>query len=307
MDGEVTPFITRPRSGAEPGKYPKTRAAVRALELDQWKLGDNLIEECGAPGKDGAHNSSSEKLAEAAELIKADGYDYTVASLRMYREIGAIYPPAMRIAGVDWSTHRIVRNPELLVRIVKDLPDKKERTNQKIRKLMATIKAENEAAVKAQEETAQDRETRIAAAAAQLETAQVAEKEALRQVNRARDPVEKAQAEGEYDAAKHDTIVATREKNAAQMPPPPDTITPIPASARIPAIALSSVMTDHVNKAARELKKIADLYEARSDDLHPISADAVMVKLVELQQTLQELTAKLRQSQNKTRSHLAAV
>ena len=103
--------------------YPRTRAAMREHELSQWRLGDALLIECGAPGRMASTtapvldwpkppNCSSRTVSS---IINSRPYEYA-------GDTSSLYPAGTRIPGVGWSIHRIVGDPELLVCILENLP-----------------------------------------------------------------------------------------------------------------------------------------------------------------------------------------
>ena len=51
-------------------------------------------------------------------------------------------------------------------------------------------------------------------------------------------------------------------------------------------LRLTATMLDHGNQALRHIRKAAKLFEAQGHQLHPISVDAIMVKLLEAQQAI---------------------
>jgi hypothetical protein len=84
--------------------------AVRAYldaEGTLWRIGDLLLELCGPPGADGAHNGSNLLMAKIARRLKDTfgdraqmfGLDY----LRRLRSVAHAFPPGTRVPGAPCS------------------------------------------------------------------------------------------------------------------------------------------------------------------------------------------------------------
>jgi hypothetical protein len=73
--------------------------AVWQGEPAQWPLGNALIEECGKPGDDHAHNGAYSQICEAQAELLANGIDRALNSLQMYRESSHWFPCVTRITG----------------------------------------------------------------------------------------------------------------------------------------------------------------------------------------------------------------
>jgi hypothetical protein len=298
--------------------YPKTRAAVRALELDQWKLGDALIEECGKPGEDSSHNGSFAKLAEAAWLIRGDGYpDYDPETLRKYRDMSDRYPPGTRIPGVSWTVHRVVHDSVVLARIVEGLPAGERLTVETARTMLKLIRREAEAEDEARSKQAearwqQEAAERLTAAEAELEAAQAREAAALDAVQHAEDAAARSEALAQLAAAKAEIADAQHAKHAAQLPPPMPTgpLPYVPPVERIPGHILSSEVLIKTGELRQDVKHYADgileVIRARGTELAQVSIAAVVTDIVEAQNTLTALLEEVQRGR-KPRSHLMVV
>jgi hypothetical protein len=73
--------------------------AARQGEPAQWPLGDALIEECGEPGDDHAHNGAYTQIREAQAELLANGINRELNALRMYRESSHRFPCVTRVTG----------------------------------------------------------------------------------------------------------------------------------------------------------------------------------------------------------------
>lgn len=124
-------------------KFPKILAAARQIELDQWQLGDALIEECGEPLKvaarfSGNNDGSWAKLQEASEFLTAYGLDYSVSYLAKLRNTAFDFQGRNRKANLSWSAHNEAGSPETLKTVIDELQGDKptrDAIREKVRKL----------------------------------------------------------------------------------------------------------------------------------------------------------------------------
>ncbi|MQB01578.1 MAG: hypothetical protein GEU78_15030 [Actinobacteria bacterium] len=72
-----------------------------------WFLGDAALE-IAPMGEDGAHNGSTEKLEQYANLVGVEA-----KSLYVYRAVAAAWPPVTRLTGdTSWKVHQLLMTPE---------------------------------------------------------------------------------------------------------------------------------------------------------------------------------------------------
>ena len=109
-------------------KFPRILAAWRQIELDQWELGDALIEECGEPEPQSRRDNGKFEgtgLKEAAEFLEKYGFDHGPSYLGKLRQTAFDFPPNKRRSTISWSTHNEAGTPETLKAVIDKLGDSK--------------------------------------------------------------------------------------------------------------------------------------------------------------------------------------
>jgi hypothetical protein len=92
-------------------RIPKTLAAVKQLDLDQWEIGDALNLECGV--------GRPVSFREAAEELADKGYgEYSISYLSRLANTAASFPKVARRATFSWSAHCEAGSPAMLKAIV---------------------------------------------------------------------------------------------------------------------------------------------------------------------------------------------
>jgi hypothetical protein len=105
--------------------FAKTIAAALTKQRTNMELGDALIEECGPPGETGIMNGSIARLECARLALEEAGIEYATNSLRMYRDVASVFPPALRYPQITWSLYKIFQGyPQLLHQWVEFNPGK---------------------------------------------------------------------------------------------------------------------------------------------------------------------------------------
>jgi hypothetical protein len=103
-------------------KFPRILAAWKQIELDQWELGDALIEECGEPlaaasRRPSINTGDYDKIEEAAEFLEQYGFDHGVRYLARLRQTAFDFPPNKRKVSLSWGVHEEAGSPERLAEI----------------------------------------------------------------------------------------------------------------------------------------------------------------------------------------------
>ena len=102
-------------------KFPKILAAARQIELDQWQLGEALIEECGPPASAGgfhggfaAQNQDDSLLCEASEFLRGYGLEYSQPYLSLLRSTAFNFKGRDRKSNLSWSVHKEAKTADNL-------------------------------------------------------------------------------------------------------------------------------------------------------------------------------------------------
>lgn len=111
-------------------KFPKVLAAARQIELDQWELGDALIEEIGEPvsraARENTRDGSLAKLHECSEFLAGHGLpDYSVSYLAKLRNTAFDFQGRNRKPNISWSAHNEASTPSILREVITQLGDDK--------------------------------------------------------------------------------------------------------------------------------------------------------------------------------------
>jgi len=131
--------------------------AAKKAEYSQWGLADALLRYCGEPGEAGANNNSEEKIARCAEALENVGINYKPTTLRLYRDTAFHFPFKARQAGLSFTVHRVVGNPDLLKQI-------RERASQMQEKLTVALALDLKAELTAEPEPEAEPVTQVTAA-----------------------------------------------------------------------------------------------------------------------------------------------
>lgn len=100
-------------------KYPKTLAAVKAAEGNQWAIGDAVLEEVGAPAEHGKNVGTYAAIRECAAELASRGFEYTPNALRKLRDTAFAFPDARRRASLSFNTHVEAGSPDVLAAVLK--------------------------------------------------------------------------------------------------------------------------------------------------------------------------------------------
>lgn len=123
-------------------KFPKVLAAARQIEIDQWALGDALIDECGEPTEAARRRSaggsggdgSYAKLEECSKFLGEQGLpNYSVRYLAELRQTATDFRGRDRKTNLSWSAHVAAKEPETLKAIVAGAPEKQKVTRDYVR------------------------------------------------------------------------------------------------------------------------------------------------------------------------------
>jgi len=287
------------------GKYPRTLAAARAMEKDQWGLGDALLEEIGAPGEIGHNNDTGQLLTAASAYLRENGLDYAENTLRSFRDVSQLYPVARRRAGVPWSVHRAVPGPDMLDRIIAGLPaSEKPLTVAKAERMVGVIFDQTKRRLEAERADARE----------EAETAELAarkrEQDAARAAGAANSDTARRAAEREQAAARAAAEAARRRKIANQQVPSrkevQDAVVP-PPEMDIPAIALASVLIANADRATILATETMRIIELRGDELSQTSVDAFVEASLQAHEKWLETANEVRRNRTQKRGHLAVV
>jgi hypothetical protein len=91
-------------------KFPESAQAAHELRRSEWEIADALLAEAKPNNLD----------AVLAELTENGVTTYTKRDLKRLRKAAELFPPHRRHVGIPIRTHLIVRNPDLLDKIVKE-------------------------------------------------------------------------------------------------------------------------------------------------------------------------------------------
>jgi hypothetical protein len=160
--------------------YPKTLVAVKAANLDQWAIGDALVEECGPPSKDGVNDGSYNKLKEAAEYLLTHNFEYHVKTLARLRQTAYNFRGSARNPFIAFYTHETAGTPEFLQSVIQGAPKGIRITQAYIegikQRLADEVRREREAAAEKAEKEREKAEREEAEARAKAEKASKHEK-----------------------------------------------------------------------------------------------------------------------------------
>lgn len=226
-------------------KFPKTLAAIKTAEQDQWAIGDALLAECGPPMKAGAHNPDT--LQEAAQFLLQEGYQYAAPTLNTFRTTAHSFPLASRHRGIAFHAHRVAATPAYLEAILAGAPKGKV-TQAYIQKIRSTqlekAKREREAAAREAEEARKKAEAEEAAARKKAD----------------RDEVKNAAEKTAQARAKEQEVrVAPKPKIT---PPEKEEVSQLEAEAQFLANAAKSVV--QAKKASKDIQDVLDHLDGRS-------------------------------------------
>jgi hypothetical protein len=160
--------------------YPKTLAAVKAANLDQWAIGDALVEECGPPSETGVQDGSRNKIKEAAEYLLTYNFEYKIETLAHFRETAYDFKESVRLPSISFSVHRAAGSPEFLKSVIQGAPKGTRITQAYIegikQRLMDEARREREAAAQKAEKEREEAEREEAKTRAKAEKASKHEK-----------------------------------------------------------------------------------------------------------------------------------
>jgi hypothetical protein len=246
-------------------KFPQTVAAAKAMELDQWKLGDALLKECGLPSESGINNGSYTKLQAAQAELEGHGIDYELSTLRRYRDVAHAFPPATRVAGTSHRVHLECCTPDMLNAVLAIW--KKEKGN---KPLTSDACAQLRAELHRQRMNKWQQESKVAhdTAKAKRDKAQISVREAKTKHNTERTETSKAAVDRAERAARE----ADKEVEATR-PPPKGNPLAVPTPEKLTSIVYSL----EVISKARQAVKLAELIEEMSTqtDLRRLDDDAL--------------------------------
>lgn len=114
----------RAKQGRQPeqpiGDFPLTLAAAMAREGSAWNLGDAIIAETGAPGKNHIKTGNYARIEAARQFLAARGIVYTFDCMIKLRDIAFNFPAPLR--RYSFTIHHEALNPRVLDDIVAGLP-----------------------------------------------------------------------------------------------------------------------------------------------------------------------------------------
>jgi hypothetical protein len=247
-------------------KFPQTVAAAKAMEHDQWKLGDALLKECGLPGDSHANNGSSAKLQAAQAELEAHGIEYEISTLRRYRDTAHAFPHASRIATVSHRVHIACGTPTILNAVLAAW--RKEKGDDKPLALHACTHILTELHRQRMNKWHQESKVAHDTAKAKRDKAQISVREAKTKHNAERTETSKAAVDRAERAARE----ADKEVEATR-PPPKGNPLAVPTPEKLTSIVYSL----EVISKARQAIKLAELIEEMSTqtDLRRLDDDAL--------------------------------
>lgn len=85
--------------------FTKTIEALQARNRNEWDVADALLVEV-SPSRVGVRNSSKGTWEQLAQVLADEGIEYSVSTLRQYRDAAAKWAPDNRVEGVSFTAHR---------------------------------------------------------------------------------------------------------------------------------------------------------------------------------------------------------
>ena len=171
-------------------KYPKTLAAVKAAEGDQWKIADALVDEIKT-SDDG--NALQGEFKRAAEWLIAQGFDYTNSRLGKMWLAAETFRGRMRNVGISFEAHlEATGDPKVLAGAKKKYG--KGVTKRQVIEYRKALKAARDAARKRRKEKAEQKKREAE------EAKRKAEKEKTAEAEEAAEKAAKEAAEAEEEA-----------------------------------------------------------------------------------------------------------
>jgi flagellar biosynthesis GTPase FlhF len=275
-------------------KYPLTLAAIKTAEQNQWAIGDALIAECGPPSQQQVKDGSYVLLHDAAIYLLAEGFEYNIQTLAMFRNTAHLFRPSKRLANIAFGVHRVAATPEYLEAIITGAPKGTKITQlyvEGIRKAQAdTERRERE---KAEEKARQEREK-----------AEREEAEAKARVREA-EAEEKEKAEAELKKAKEKTEKAKNKE--AEVKTAPKKKSGFPAEKEVPELAVRAQFTADAIRSVKLARKAVKELKGYLDQLSPVSVRALTEVALEAANAWTEAAHIVRSETKEQRGHLSVV
>lgn len=283
-------------------KYNKSFDALVRNEASIWDIGDMLIEECGPPGNDSAHNGSEKKLKEARDEFLARGIDRKLDTLRNYRDTSFRFPPGARAPGeASHRVHHKCGSPAMLQAVLAGWPEGKKVTEDECVLFIKELERRRLAGSAAEyNERHNAAKSKVETVEKHVEAAKQAETQATTLNDRRKAKEAKKVVEGELKKAQEDLYNAPK-------PPKGDPLAP-PRVDEVPNILLVARLMGTTGKA-QELSEEATkmLNDAGPRTFDPDLIGAVIEAALEAAEKWREF-AKLLQGQGGAKgSHLTVV
>jgi len=283
-------------------KYPKSFDALARNEVSMWDIGDMLIEECGPPGDDGAHNGSEKKLKDAQAEFLARGIDRKYDTLRNYRDVSFRFPPGARAPGeASHRVHHKCGSPEMLQAVLAGWPKGKKVTEDEcvlfIQELRRRREVENAAEYNDRHNTAK---AKVETVEKHVEAAKKAETQATTLDDRRKAKEAKKVVEGELKKAQNDLYNVPKQPKGDPLAPP--------RVNEVPDILLVAQLMGTASKA-RELSEEATkmLSDAGPRTFDPDLIGAVIEDALTVAEKWREFAKLLQTKDGAKGSHLTVV
>lgn len=256
-------------------RYPRTIAAAKRLDQDQWGFCDALLAECGPPSEDRTNNGGFEKLREAQQALANQGYEYDVNWLRQCRDVAHHFRmPLERHASISVRVHMAVGNPALLQRILDGLPEGQTLSLHRATELMRVYRMEQAEIWRAEHPEA--------AAAADAAT---------------------NEEDNETDDEDEPAPPPRRSRPSIRHIPPAER--PLPPVNHIRTMAAVSAALANADRSHRVGRETIRELEAHLSDLNQIDVDAIVEAALAAHNVWLQIANMVRQNRANQRGHIA--
>lgn len=103
--------------------FDKTLSALKQRNRNEWDIADALLAEV-TPSKRGIRTGQKGTWEDLSDALAENGIDYSVSTLRQYRDTAAAWAPDDRIDGVSFTAHRYAKkasDPAAVIERIKTL------------------------------------------------------------------------------------------------------------------------------------------------------------------------------------------
>src|SRR5580765_2082743 len=256
--------------------FPQTVRACKANDLTQWSMAEALLKETTD------NNSGTKGLMAAAEELKQNGIEHTIAYLRLLRQAAEHFSPNRRYSDIPLRVHFAAGNPDVLDVIVKVArKEGKTVTTKFVENVLREIRAELR------------EKARLERAKAHSEETEAAEEERKAQTLEER---RAAQAKRKKAAAKRNAVRSPRRKDL-----------PAPHEKDVNPFSAKAEFMQNANEARRLANQALQLIKPNLDEYSPAAVAGLLDACLTVANTWREAANTLATVSHKTGKSLLSV